>query len=153
MKIFVYIVSAVVFAAVVVGFIAVGSPGTQRLRRFDLQRINNLSMIQNEIINFWQVNKKLPTTLNEMKNEVRGFALPADPETGEPYEYAVKGDPINGEFQLCATFALADDAQTSEAYPRYFPGNWQHGAGRHCFDRKLEEQEFPFYGKPMPIPL
>ena len=152
MKYFIYTVITVVAAMVIVGFFIVGSPKEERMRQFDERRVNDLSSLQYEVINYWQSKLKLPAKLDELNNDIRGFTVYTDPETGVPYEYAVKGDKT---FELCATFALQSDeaANTINAVPAapisapiYKDGyreSWKHSSGRTCFDRTIDPDLYP----------
>ena len=46
--------AVVVVAAIVSGFFIIGSPATQRALRMDQERVNALTNIQNQIVNYWQ---------------------------------------------------------------------------------------------------
>jgi hypothetical protein len=149
MKYFIYTIISIVTIAVIAGFFVVGSPQEERLRRFDEQRVGHLQTIQWEIVNYWQSKEKLPESLEELNDPIRGFIAQHDPHTGESYEYALKG-PLT--FELCATFARPSPA-AREAVPiaKPFPDgphggieeNWQHGEGRTCFERTIDPDFYP----------
>ena len=152
LKVFVYIVIAIVALAIVAGFFVVGSPKEERLRRFDDQRVSNLQYIQSEVLNYWINKRTLPADLSLVRDDLRGVMIPNDPETGSEYTYVVKG-PLT--FSLCATFNLPNEGapgipKTAPRAPEYYGGglgeNWQHGAGSTCFDRTIDED---FY-RPIP---
>ncbi|MDD5165057.1 MAG: DUF5671 domain-containing protein [Candidatus Pacebacteria bacterium] len=150
-----------VITAIVVGFIAVGSPAKQRAMRFDSQRINDLSTIQWRVVSYWQQKGKLPVALTELNDSISGFILPTDPDTKTTYEYSItlatstKSMPA---FALCATFGTASQDLSGRgaygggvAYPGMAyevsvsarPGGgisdvWGHEAGRTCFDRTID---------------
>jgi len=139
-KIFTRLVIAIVAVIVIVGFFIAGSPFKQRLVRFDRERVNDLQMIQGQIVNFWINKEKLPASLNDLKDNISGFVAPVDPETGNPYEYRVKG---NLTFELCANFNFTSKEGavniSAPAYPRYgIEENWNHSAGRVCFERNID---------------
>ena len=137
----------VVCVAIVVGFLASGSPFRARVERIDEQRVSNLQLIQDRIVyDFWQSKGRLPTTLSELETDlIGGFAVPVDPERKESYEYTRKTDQT---FVLCATFS-AENISNSVAYPReiYTYGDqmntWNHDAGRVCFERAIDPQLYP----------
>jgi hypothetical protein len=157
----------VVLAAIIGGFAIVGSPGKQRDIRFDNQRLNDLSNIQGQLINYWMTKGELPEDVELINDGLYGTVLPVDPETKAPYEYT-KTTPTS--FELCANFALGtqDIKGRGEfgggyyggfgmdiAYPssRYYPGipendNWKHEAGRACFDRTIDPERYPVNPKP-----
>lgn len=166
------IVSAVLVVATIIwGFSVMGGPGSQRNLRLDQRRIEDLQNIQWQIINFWQQREKLPEKLDELKDPLSGYSLPVDPEfqDGIFYEYK-KLDKM--KFELCATFTLPipkgyiengnygggilpmrDIATTGgESYPYPAPGgvgeNWNHDAGRTCYERTIDPKVYPPYPKP-----
>ncbi|MAG93006.1 MAG: hypothetical protein CMJ48_04585 [Planctomycetaceae bacterium] len=122
--------SVVVVAAVVWGFVLVGSPATTRLQRFDQQRLDDLQTIVREIQSLChdpdikdKLKRPLPETLEELASLARHERIDAtDPETGESYVYTIKDSTT---YELCATFALErnSDAQVF----------WNHPSGKHCF--------------------
>ncbi|OGE74433.1 MAG: hypothetical protein A3I07_00760 [Candidatus Doudnabacteria bacterium RIFCSPLOWO2_02_FULL_42_9] len=154
-KEFAWIMSVVVLAAIIGGFVAAGSPATQRKRGFDERRVMNLQELQSQIISHYQLKGILPASLDNLKDSISGFVPPADPETNAAYEYHIKGA-LN--FDLCATFNLAseDDSRgKSVPQPYYDPYgtnfNWSHTAGRVCFDRTIDPQLYPVTPKTAPV--
>ncbi len=155
-----------VIVAIVVGFLIVGSPATQRALRFDQQRVSDLQNIQSQIVyNYWQTKGKVPAKLDDLKDSLSYNSIPVDPETKKPYVY------LNGwetevtagtnYFELCATFAKEsrDDSGRGAyygggiAYPReaissypYMGGandSWAHKAGFVCFQRSIDPSKYP----------
>ncbi|OHA27165.1 MAG: hypothetical protein A3C06_03765 [Candidatus Taylorbacteria bacterium RIFCSPHIGHO2_02_FULL_46_13] len=135
-----------VLTSLVGGFLVMGSPTTARSMRFDDQRINDLSVIQSQVVYYWQRTQKLPENLEALKDPLTGFVVPTDPQTNAPYEYETTGTLA---FKLCATFTLPSDASFSKAtratpYPAMPYGaidaneNWKHVAGKTCFDRTID---------------
>lgn len=150
MKIFIWAVIAIVGASIIAGFFIVGSPQTERLRRFDDQRISDLQNIQSQIVNFWQRKERLPDSLGELKDDVSGWLAPQDPENGKAYEY-IMNDKLS--FALCAGFALDGGSESvgdyySIALPGYVSGGWDHPRGRHCFKRTIDPELYPAFEKP-----
>lgn len=142
-----WIASVVALGTVILGFVFVGSPATQRKARFDSQRVNDLSMLQNEIVNAYTVKRVLPKSLTELNDALRGFAVPTDPVTSVAYEYAVKNVL---SFQLCATFETPlekPEAKSGFPVPTRAYGSlnetWSHGAGRVCFERTIDPANYP----------
>ena len=138
----------IVLGSIIAGFFIVGSPAQQRQRRFDDQRINDLQVIQNEIVNYWTQKEKLPEKLDDLKNSISGFNPPVDPETSIAYEYITK-DPLT--FELCAVFKtegknisnIAQNPMMPESMPYYdgsYQQNWDHGIGRVCFSRTIDPE-------------
>lgn len=149
-KILVWFGIIFVVFSIVLGFVSVGSPAKQRALRFDNQRISDLSTIQWQIVNHWQQKGKLPSALSLLNDSISGFVLPNDPETKESYEYSVKN---NTSFQLCGVFSLVSKDVRGKgsyggvydyAYPVINSGeNWNHTAGRVCFDRTIDPERYP----------
>lgn len=122
--------SVVVVVAVAWGFALVGSPGRSRLERFDQQRLDDLRTIFREIQ--WlcrdpdaenQLKRSLPRSLDELNTLARHERIHmTDPETGQRYEYTLKGET---NYELCATFSRERNADMDVF--------WNHPSGRHCF--------------------
>ncbi|MDP3975206.1 MAG: DUF5671 domain-containing protein [Candidatus Jorgensenbacteria bacterium] len=142
---------AVILAGVVVGFFYAGSPAEERLRRIDMNRVNDLQMIQSEVVSYWQAKEKLPANLEALADDIRGVRIPADPETKAPYEYRAT-EPLS--FELCATFARVSDRDENLFTPRaliypapYQKGeSWMHSEGRTCFSHTID----PDIYRPLP---
>jgi len=137
-KILAIIVSLVVFASVFAAFLTIGSPTKQRKLNFDSDRVNDLQTIQSQIVNYWQQKNTLPANLGELTDSISGFTAPKDPENNTDYEYFVKS---NLSFQLCANFNLPS-LSNQKAIPQIYPSsdNWDHTAGRACFDRTIDPE-------------
>lgn len=150
-----FIRDMIILGAVVIilGFYVVGLPQSERLRQFDQRRINDLSNIQFQIVDFWQTKGKLPQSLGELKNDITGFVSPTDPETGLSYEYKTTG---NLSFELCAIFKTSNKDE-NEMKLKVVPiiindgfgieQNWAHDIGRTCFSRTIDPDRFPTKGK------
>ena len=147
-RMFPWVVIAVALAAVVFGFFVAGSPTGRRTEKFDERRVNDLSVIQSQVISYWQNKDVLPGNLDELPNDLLGVVVPKDPKPGNAYEYKVMGDL---KFQLCATFETSSGEDNksrikpmSLSYP--YPGGeidtWQHGIGRACFERTIDPDFF-----------
>ncbi len=148
-KIKVMTVSAVVLAIAIYGFILIGSPAMQRAQMLDETRVNDLSSIQSQIVYAqWQNKGTVPETLNALKDPISGYMVPTDPETKESYEYKKLS---KNSFELCATFKTEAGTTTagkpmSTSYtegPMMTNENWQHGIGRACFTRSIDQNLYP----------
>jgi len=138
--------SAIVFGMLILGFFVAGSPTHQREVRLDEQRVNDLQMLQSEITNYYQLKQALPENADQLKNELRGFIPPNDPETDEPYTYEKTG-PL--QFKLCADFNHPSQFSGKEmrlSYPYGMDEVWDHEAGEQCFERSIDPE---FYPKPI----
>lgn len=150
MKFFVKTIVVLGGLAIIFGFYAAGSPQSERLRRFDERRINDLQNIQSQIIYYWQAKEKLPKSLNDLKNDISGFSLPADPQTNKPYEYK-KTDILT--FRLCANFQTSSQNDQNGILknktiplplrPYDAQENWTHKEGLVCFEKTIDPDFFP----------
>lgn len=143
-KILAGIISAVVITSIVLGFFVIGTPAAQRNRRFDEQRVGDLQMLQNQIINYWIQKQALPLELGNLEDSISGFIVPIDPESKLSYEYEIAGFL---SFELCATFKTSgkDFGKISRgvSYPYpvdYLKQNWDHGAEKTCFTRTIDPE-------------
>lgn len=143
-RVYAVIAVAIILLSIIAGFAVIGSPYTQRLRRADAMRIQNLSEIQWQIVNYWQSHGALPRTLVDLNDDISGFVASKDPESNKDYEYAIVGA---AKFKLCANFALASEGanlpETSMQKPLGAEDNWKHGAGNTCFERKIDTTRYP----------
>jgi len=148
-QVWAYVSAAVVIITIITGFFVAGSPADQRKRRFDEQRINDLSMIQSEVIGYWQRKRALPARLSDLNNDAIGVRIPVDPETGNEYGYVVL-EPL--KFKLCAEFvtdtiSARNHGMTRRTYPRQAYGpydqRWEHGTGNACFERVIDPSLYP----------
>lgn len=154
--------SIILVAAIILGFVLVGSPVQQRAVRFDETRVNDLSIIQNEVVNYYITKHVLPKSMESLTNTLNGFVAPVDPENGEAYTYilhdTVMADATTGvtqsTFTLCANFAT-DSAATSASSLATVPvpsrdiygnspynNNWSHTTGNVCFDRTVDSSMY-----------
>jgi hypothetical protein len=142
-KLIAWIVALIILGSIIYGFLLIGSPSTQRARRFDEERISHLQQIQNEITVYWTSKNRLPAKLDDLRSSISGFVPPVDPRTKTPYEYAVKG-PL--AFEICAVFeTVSTDYFSGYGVPMTVPAasywqNWNHGKGRVCFERAIDPQ-------------
>lgn len=145
---------AAIGVAVLAGFIVSGSPASLRRAQIDLQRVNDLSGIQWNIVSAWQRTGVLPLSLDELRDDISGYVPPRDPVTGEPYEYAQASTDMRS-FTLCATFSAENTIthnRRSVARPAMpyeesvgvpIEDAWQHPAGRHCYTRTIDLLRYP----------
>ncbi len=124
--------------AIVLGFIAGGTPQQARLRNFDLQRANDLQMISSAISNFAFENSRLPKDLSEIRDNTRYNYNTSytDPETKKSYDYEIispgPGTDNSAEYELCAVFSLSTLNEVKNSYG-YGYGQWAgHDKGYVC---------------------
>ncbi len=129
--------AVIILITLIWGIILTGSPMSERERKFDDRRVEDLRSIQGEIGNIIYGIKPnipspselvqvypLPQTLEEVqKSAVYQKVTIMDPETGEPYVYTVQDAT---HYALCATFNSTRDLD----YDIF----WNHPAGYHCFE-------------------
>ncbi len=147
--------------AVVLGFMVAGSPTKQRDLKLDSQTINDLSNIQWQLINYWQLKGTLPKTLDELNDSISGYFVAVDPKTEQPYGYNHSLVNNKHSFELCANFAresednkgrgefgvgyskgIATDAMYSVGYSDGYD-NWKHSKGLSCFTRTIDPDKYP----------
>ncbi len=112
-----------VVAAVVAGLYVAGSPGEERLRKLDDQRVNDLRSVSRVITRYWNSNEFLPETLEVLVDGSHFSVLPIDPVSERVYGYEIHGE---REYSLCAEFDRESRDRDSGDF-------WDHGAGRTCF--------------------
>ncbi len=150
---FAWVVTLIIAATVVSGFVVAGSPQSQRLVRFDQRRVGDLQSIQWQVIDYWQRKRTLPPNLEALRDDISGYRAPTDPKSGQEYEYKVEAAT---KFSLCAIFET-ESAETNNVdryYPKPMspessvvgpdgPDNWNHGVGRQCFARTIDPDRYP----------
>lgn len=150
-KYFAWASIAVVLAAVVGAFFVIGLPNKARMIQLDLQKVNDLQVIQSQIVSYWQKKEALPKNLSDLNDPISDYAAPVDSQTSQPYEYNIK-DSDSLVFELCAIFNAESVKQSgvkpmpAYSYPIYedrYSQNWGHSAGRVCFERKIDPQLYP----------
>lgn len=151
-KYFVLAIIILALAGMIAGFFIIGSPQKERLRRFDQQKIGDLSGAQSQIVEYWRTKERLPQNLIDLENKISGYRMPNDPQTKEPYEYNVKGE---NSFELCAIFNL-DFNLDSEGGLKESPPilsysdqnwNWEYKKGKTCFERTIDKELYPPYSE------
>lgn len=139
-KILAIILATVMLISVVAGFFIIGTPATQRKRRFDEQRVQNLQMMQNQVINYWTQKGTLPEQSSLLNDSISGFTAPTDPTTNQAYGYRAID---TSTFELCASFETINDSSQPLSQGQYYDSfnqNWNHKAGYTCFNRKIDPE-------------
>jgi hypothetical protein len=119
--------AAAALLAVAIGLYLGGSPLEERLLKLDERRVADLASLAAAIDAYWLANDALPQTFDELVRARRLSHVPADPVSGERYEYDAAAP---DRYRLCATF----DRATRESDPAGF---WTHEPGERCFDITL----------------
>ena len=137
----------VALGTIILGFVFVGSPATQRLVRMDEQRVDDLLDIQNQMIYYYKLKEELPETLYDLNSSISGFTIPTDPDDQSEYQYNLISDL---EFELCATFATESTGYPGQTRPSMYSSfsteNWSHDIGYTCFTRTIDPE---LYQKPV----
>ncbi|OIO53276.1 hypothetical protein AUJ46_05365 [Candidatus Peregrinibacteria bacterium CG1_02_54_53] len=148
-----YGLSVLVIVVIISGFILGGSPFEQRRIRFDERRASDLQELQYQVIEYWIAKGSLPQTINALESPLTGFMPPADPNTGEAYEYKALQKLT---FELCATFETTSTSAEKNRPSVYEPFGtvnfWNHEAGRVCFERTIDPDLYKDrLAKPVPM--
>lgn len=136
-----------VLGSIITGFSVLGSPQTQRMYRYDSQKVSDLQSIQWQIVNYWQQKGMIPVTLEQLQDPISGFTVPTDPQTKMSYEYK-KTSALS--FDLCAEFNKVSQSSTDTMARVVYPEpinkltySWLHETGRQCFSRSIDPQLYP----------
>ncbi|MSU44640.1 hypothetical protein EXS45_00435 [Candidatus Nomurabacteria bacterium] len=138
----------IILGAIVWGFSVLGSPRTQRLYKYDEQKVNDLQNINNQITNFYSIKGTLPKNIEEMIGR-NYYVSQVDPQNKKSYEYLKTNETT---YDLCAEFNKASNDKMSQDYlylDIYSTTSWSHPTGRHCFVQTINPNS---YFKPMPMP-
>ncbi len=129
-----------VLGAIISGFAILGSPRTQKLYRYDEQKISGLTDIKYSIENYYSQKGVLPTTITEAAAEGYGVVL-VDSQTNLPYEYEKIDEK---SYNLCAVF----NKETKNENSQFVGGemSWNHPAGHYCFKDTINSN---LYSKPI----
>lgn len=142
----------VILVSIVVGFMVIGSPASQRNKRQDSQRVVDLQNIQWQLVNYWQQKSTLPDNLSSLSDSISGWQAPTDPE-GRAYTYKKTGAM---SFELCATFDEGSKGSMNSIQALSYPigkmgENWEHTVGVQCFPRTIDPDMYPPYTKRLPM--
>ncbi len=148
------VASIIVIGSIIWAFSVFGSPRTQRLMRYDEQKINDLTSINSSVTSFFQSKGFLPTSLDELRNSSYLYSSIADQQTGAVYEYHLIGQSAK-VYELCAVFNKESPQpqirQGAGSLARDFY-SWEHPAGHYCFSRAITSMDV--YDKyPVPAPM
>lgn len=136
-------VLGVVAVSIILGFLASGSPKTERMRSFDNTRAQDLQNLANCISSYANEHKVLPESLDTLTEDstYNYCSSRKDPENDTSYEYRIinasykSGEVTKGEFELCAEFSLDSQGNNVNNRGEYYNDNskwFQHGTGRNC---------------------
>ena len=114
-----------VLAVAIAAFVLIGSPGAERSRRIDTQKVSDLRQISMLVGGYFGRHQRLPASLEELARE-GGMSLAEGPSGVARYEYRVVNEKT---YELCADFQW-DSTDTGQGWAGDF---WTHGRGRQCF--------------------
>jgi len=140
-KVWTIVSVVIILASIVWGFSVLGSPRSQQLLKYDMQKVNDLININGLVINYYQLKGTLPKTLSDM-----AYSNIVDSQSGKPYQYEKTGETT---YNLCAEFnKAANDKYNPSTYP-YDDFIRVHPAGRYCYGRTINPSQT--YPKPYPL--
>ncbi len=97
-----------VIVSVVYSVKILGSPSEVRRAKFDEKRLQDLSNVQQEVLNYWTRSKALPTTMSDVQGDGfnSSFVIPKDPRSKDAYTYKVleNSKMVRTTGQDCATY-------------------------------------------------
>jgi hypothetical protein len=114
------------------GFSVLGSPRTQRLLKYDEQKVNDLLNINSQVQSFYALTGTLPKDISEAIRDQQYAFIPKDPQSGQAYEYSKLTDT---SYSLCAEFNKSSEENALNSRAALYPGDtfFVHPAGKHCF--------------------
>jgi hypothetical protein len=128
--VFFVLIVIIALASIITSFFIIDTPAAARMKKYDDQRTDDLTGLDNTINNYYRENKELPQDLSAAR-----FIRFKDPETQESYDYKVLGEE---KFELCATFSLAIELDDKEGREIYGDKDWYyHEAGYQCFSSAI----------------
>ncbi len=129
------------------GFSVLGSPHTQRLQKYDDEKVSDLTNINNAITSWYSGKGSLPASIEELSTLNSYYFNTLDTQTQAPYEY-VKTDKTT--YDLCAEFNTSSpEAGKPNMYMRPLGYvSWTHQAGHYCFHETINPN---IYVKPYPM--
>jgi len=144
------IAGVIVISSIVWGFAVLGSPRTQRLIKYDEQKITDLRSINNQVTNFYSNKGYLPKNMEEVVAYENYYVVEIDSQTQKLYEYEKVNDTT---YNLCAEFnkSLRNEISNGKMMTApignpYSTKSWIHPAGRYCFEQDINPN---LYRKPV----
>ena len=137
-RIWLGVVLLVIIASITWGFVVIGSPRTQQLLKYDMQKVSGLQNIDGQVQMYYQTKGTLPETISDIAAMAYYIDI-NDPQTATPYEYKKTGAL---EYQLCATFntdsVYASELASNPKMQLNSEAMWTHSAGPYCFKRAVD---------------
>lgn len=131
-----------VLISIIFGFQNIETPSEVREMNIDAQQIYDLQNIQSHIEQYYLIQLKLPTTIEQT---FQGIEIPTASTARTPYSYKQKSGTT---FELCAGFNQPSSVSDREMYAQPYasegtfiqnPHNWEHGSGDWCFERTVSK--------------
>lgn len=128
---------AVVFVALVSGFIFVESPTQTRLRKYDEKILEKFNSIESSQGDFYKNKKRLADNLEELLNGTTRLTDKdiEDPE-GKKFEYQVTAE---DKYKICAWFKASNKNAIEDCayYNNWLNERWQHDNGYQCIENTV----------------
>jgi len=124
---------ALMIIAFVASLFIVESPQAARNRLIDGQIINDFSSVQANVSNYYSTFKKLPATLNDVREQYNVVEIYRDPVTLKDFGYELKD---TSTYALCADFRT-DNKNNRDASNEYVDETMRHIAGYQCLEFKV----------------
>lgn len=141
-----------VVGLVVAALFAAGSPSTARKEEADRRRSDRLMQLHYNLEEHVRQTGALPEQLEDLSFDGDVSREIRDPDTKKVFEY---NRIARDEYEICAIFLTVsnDDGSRNYGYSEYGYEEpvFKHGAGRHCFQRRIQDTQ-P-YGAPPTQPL
>ncbi len=134
----------VVLLSIVLGFSVLGSPRTQRLYKYDEQKVSGLQELSYRVDTYYSSKGILPSSMVELKSYDSYMEMMVkDQQTGKEFEYVKTGDTT---YSVCADFNKESNDAGAKTY--YSNTNWKHAAGRDCLKKTVNPN---LYSKPIQV--
>jgi len=147
-KIWISLATIVVIGSIAWGFAVLGSPRSQRLGKYDEEKVSALQSMTYLVSDYYQQHEALPQSFSDLpcvQSSMGGTCV--DSQTKKPYEYQKLSE---SSYQLCADFNRASQtSDTNSSYPMRVGTNisWNHPAGHYCFTEKVNVMQ----AQPIPV--
>lgn len=122
-----------VSASILWGFSVLGSPRTQRLVKYDEQKVYDLQNIKGMVEQYYMTKGSMPESLAQL-SELNYMPVPVDMQSGNQYTYELIGQSAKA-YKLCAVFNFDTTQSTKKSFP--YGTVWTHGAGNVCFNQSI----------------
>jgi hypothetical protein len=137
------ILTVIMIAAVVYGIFESGSPFEIRNKKFDQQRVSDLSNLTYSVEDYYKSKGVLPEKLSDIKSSTYSSYNTKDPESKKDYEYQASG---SNAYKICADFSTdtskANSSESLNTIASYDPYNqkYAHPKGHYCFEFDTQGQ-------------